>query len=130
MAVTKRSKQKDAIIDAVKNTKCHPTADWVYSEVKKAIPNISLGTVYRNLAKMADEGIISRLILGTTSEHFDGNTSPHYHVHCVDCDKIYDIENKPEFDVNEWAAQLFNGDIIEHYTVFTGRCSKCKNKYN
>lgn len=130
MNTSKRSKQRDAILDAVKNTKCHPTADWVYSEVRKIIPNISLGTVYRNLSKLSDERVIAKLSLGTASEHFDGNTELHYHVHCIDCDRIYDIENKLTFDINEWASELFNGEIFDHYTVFSGRCSKCKNKLN
>ncbi len=130
MSITKRSKQKDAILETLKNTKCHPTADWVYTEVRKSIPNISLGTVYRNLSKMSEEGIIKKLILGTSSEHFDGDISPHYHISCVDCNKIFDIHEKPVIDINKWASELFSGEIYEHYTVFAGKCSSCINKSN
>ena len=128
MVVTKRSKQRDAILEAVKNTKCHPTADWVYEEVRKTIPNISLGTVYRNLARLSEEKMILKLNLGTTSEHFDGNTNLHYHVYCTDCEKVYDVEEIPQFDFNEWAEKYFNGKIFEHYSVFIGKCSECINK--
>ena len=128
MVITKRSKQRDAILDVVKNTRCHPTADWVYEEVRKTIPNISLGTVYRNLAKLSEEKMILKLNLGTSSEHFDGNTNLHYHVYCTDCEKVYDIEETPGFNFNEWAEKLFNGKIFEHYTVFNGKCSECINK--
>jgi len=128
MSIVKRSKQRSAILDAVKNTKCHPTADWVYTEVRKSIPNISLGTVYRNLARLAEEKVITKLNMGTSSEHFDGNVKPHYHVACVECERIFDIEENVNFDINKWASKFFNGEIYEHYTVFTGKCSECNNK--
>ena len=127
MAITKSSKQRFAIMDVLRNTKCHPTAEWVYEEVRKKIPNISLGTVYRNLSKLSDDKSIVKLNIGTSSEHFDGNTIPHYHVSCVECGKIFDIEELPEFNMNKWASEKFNGEIIEHRTVFTGICSECKN---
>ncbi|MBQ1935230.1 MAG: transcriptional repressor, partial [Clostridia bacterium] len=57
MNTQKHSKQRDAIVQVLKNTKSHPTADWVYEEVRKQIPNISLGTVYRNLAKLSDDSL-------------------------------------------------------------------------
>ncbi len=127
MAVTKRSRQREAIIEVVMNTKCHPTADWVYSEVRKKIPNISLGTVYRNLSMLTEDGTIQKLNIGTSVEHFDGNPKPHYHVCCKICGRICDIEAKPLEMVNKWAADAFNGEIYEHYTMFVGKCSDCKN---
>ncbi len=127
MNTSKRSKQRDAILEVVKNTKTHPTADWVYEEVKKIIPNISLGTVYRNLSKLSDENIITKLGLGTEAEHFDGNTDLHYHVMCTDCGGIYDIEAEPLEMLNQWASKLYKGEIYKHSTIFFGRCEKCKN---
>ncbi len=128
MNTSKRSKQREAILGVLQNTKVHPTADWVYEEVRKQIPNISLGTVYRNLAKLSDEHMIVKLGLGTGTEHFDGNSSPHYHVMCTDCGAIDDIEAEPLNELNLWAAKLFNGEIYKHSTIFFGKCAKCKNK--
>ena len=127
MAITKSSKQRYAIMDVVKNTKCHPTAEWVYERVKEKIPNISLGTVYRNLSRLSEEKSVIKLNIGTASEHFDGNTALHYHVHCVECGRIFDIDEMPAFNMDEWASEKFNGEIIEHKTVFAGICSDCKN---
>ena len=126
MTTTKRSRQREAILEVVQSTKCHPTADWVYSEVRKVIPNISLGTVYRNLSMLSENGTIQKLHIGTSSEHFDGNPDVHYHVYCTQCGRIDDIEAKPFEKFNSWAADMYDGEIFEHQTMFTGRCSQCK----
>lgn len=128
MEVRKRSRQREAILEVVQGTKSHPTADWVYSEVRKQIPNISLGTVYRNLSYLSEEGTIQKLNIGTTVEHFDGNPRPHYHVCCTECGRIDDIEEMPQYNLNAWAAEMYDGEIFEHYTMFMGKCSQCKKK--
>ncbi len=127
MNTSKRSKQKEAILNVLRSTKVHPTADWVYEEVRKIIPNISLGTVYRNLSKLSDESVIIKLGLGTTVEHFDGNPLPHYHVMCTECGAIDDIEAEPLDELNNWASKLFKGEIYKHSAIFFGKCEKCKN---
>ncbi|MBE7032459.1 MAG: transcriptional repressor [Ruminococcaceae bacterium] len=127
MNTSKHSRQRDAILEVLKGTKVHPTADWVYSEVRKIIPNISLGTVYRNLSKLSDEKAIVKLGLGTSVEHFDGNPDPHYHVMCTECGAIKDIETEPLEEFNEWAKKLFNGEIYKHSAIFFGRCNECQN---
>ncbi len=125
MSTTKRSKQREAILDVLKNTTSHPTADWIYSRVRERIPNISLGTVYRNLAKLSDEKIIMKLGLGTDVEHFDGDTSPHYHVMCMECGGICDIHEKPLVKLDEWASGLYEGEIYKHSAIFFGKCKEC-----
>ncbi len=130
MNTTKRSRQREAILEVLRMTKVHPTADWVYREVRKEIPNISLGTVYRNLAKLSAEKAIVKLGLGTEVEHFDGNSEPHYHVMCTQCGAIDDIEAEPLSELNNWASKIFKGEIYEHSAVFFGKCEKCKIKHN
>ncbi|MBR5155441.1 MAG: transcriptional repressor [Clostridia bacterium] len=126
MNTSKHSRQRDAILEALRDTKAHPTADWVYEEVRKSIPNISLGTVYRNLAKLSDDNVIVKLGLGTGVEHFDGNPEPHYHVMCTECGAIDDIEAQPLNELNDWASKLFKGEIYKHSAIFFGKCEKCK----
>lgn len=126
MNTQKHSKQRDAIVEVLKQTKSHPTADWVYEEVRKQIPNISLGTVYRNLAKLADDNLIAKLGIGTSVEHFDGNPDPHYHVMCTECGRIYDIEAPMLLELNRWAEERFLGTVDKHSAVFFGRCYECK----
>lgn len=126
MNTSKRSRQREAILEVLQNTRAHPTADRIYEEVRKNIPNISLGTVYRNLAKLSDENIIIKVGFGSGIEHFDGNPRPHYHVMCTECGAIEDIEAEPLNELNLWASRLFKGEIYKHSAMFFGKCEKCK----
>lgn len=85
------SRQREEILRVVRETESHPTADWVYEQVRKALPHISLGTVYRNLNLLADEGLIQRVILDDGIVRFDGNTNEHHHFICTKTGKIYDV---------------------------------------
>lgn len=127
MNASKHSKQRDAILEVLYSTKAHPTADAIYEEVRKKIPNISLGTVYRNLAKLSEDNTIIKVNAGTGGEHFDGNPAPHYHVVCTQCGAIDDIDADPLEEVNLWAAKNFKGEIYKHSTIFFGKCERCKN---
>ncbi len=129
MSMVKRSKQRDAVLDAVKSTKSHPSASWVYSKVRETIPNISLGTVYRNLSMLAENNIIKKMELGLAEEHFDGNVDLHYHVVCKKCGKISDIESGPMDFINNMASENFEGDIYEHSIIFFGKCKNCKKVF-
>ncbi len=131
MNTSKRSKQRDTILEIIKNTKSHPSADVVYNAARKIIPNISLGTVYRNLSKLVEEKLIIKLDISAEAEHFDGNTNPHYHIVCAECGSIYDIDAAPFAELNTWAARLFRGEVYKHSVTFFGLCEACKNKkYN
>ena len=88
----KYSRQREMIKDFLMGRRDHPTADMVYSNVKRQNPNISLGTVYRNLTLLADMGEIRRLRLGDGTDHFDGDTSPHYHFICNTCGCVQDLQ--------------------------------------
>ncbi|MGQ9805372.1 MAG: Fur family transcriptional regulator [Chlorobiales bacterium] len=85
------SRQREEVLRVVRETESHPTADWVYEQVRKVLPHISLGTVYRNLNLLADEGLIQRVILDDGIVRFDGNTNEHHHFICTKTGKIYDV---------------------------------------
>ena len=127
MKTTKRSYQRDKILEVLRNTKCHPTAGYVYDKVKEDIPNISLGTVYRNLSKLSESGKISKLNLGTGSEHFDGDTSSHYHIVCTKCHAVVDVYEH-ETTLNDFAQKYYGGNIKGHSLVFYGECENCLGK--
>ncbi|MFN3344347.1 MAG: transcriptional repressor [Chloroherpetonaceae bacterium] len=85
------SRQREEILRVVRETESHPTADWVYEQVRKTLPHVSLGTVYRNLNLLADEGLVQRVILDDGVVRFDGNTHHHHHFICTKTGKIYDV---------------------------------------
>ena len=91
------SRQREAILNALRSTNTHPTASWIYSKVREQLPNISLGTVYRNLSALSSAGEILSINVGDGYEHFDGDISPHIHLHCRHCNSITDalLENDP-----------------------------------
>ena len=85
------SKQREAIYDILKNTKTHPDAEWVYNEVRREIPDVSLGTVYRNLKQLADSGAVVTIETEDKALHFDADVSPHMHFVCSRCGHIRDL---------------------------------------
>ncbi len=121
----KHSKQRDMIKDFLMSRKDHPTADIVYMNVRQQQPNISLGTVYRNLTLLADIGEIQRLRLGDGVDHFDADISEHYHFICNDCGSVIDLEMDSISSITDVAQKKFNGRISGHVTHFYGSCNSC-----
>ncbi len=112
------SRQREEILNIVRETTSHPTADWVYEQTRQILPSVSLGTVYRNLNLLAEEGLIQRLVFEDGKVHFDGNTHEHHHYLCQDSGKILDIEQ-------EYATKL-----IEQLYKDTGLKAKgCKIEF-
>ncbi len=85
------SRQREAIVNVLRSVNTHPTAAEVYKMVRESIPNISLGTVYRNLAELSSKGEILKLSVGDGHERFDGDVSPHLHLTCRNCGLIEDL---------------------------------------
>lgn len=94
MPALKYSRQREAIKSFLMTRKDHPTADVVYHSLRADFPNISLGTVYRNLTLLADLGEIARLRLGDGVDHFDADTSRHYHFICSECGSVLDLHTE------------------------------------
>lgn len=124
----KYSRQRESIKLYLAQTKEHPTADMVYTNIRKKHPNISLGTVYRNLKLLVDHGEIIKFSAGDGSDRFDGNTKPHYHFICTKCSEVSDIyiDDKVIESVNTSALSDFDGEINGHDILFYGNCSNCK----
>ncbi|WP_461811622.1 Fur family transcriptional regulator [Faecalimonas sp.] len=125
MSVLKYSRQRECIKEYLINTKEHPTADMVYLHVKKEFPNISLGTVYRNLNLLADLGEAVKISTLNGGDRFDGTTTPHYHFFCTDCGSVLDLDMENIDAINQLAGKNFNGEITSHNITFYGRCSDC-----
>ena len=95
------TRQKRVIQEVLCSTRSHPTADWIFEEARKQIPDISLGTVYRNLQVLLEEGKIQELNYGKAQSRFDGNPEPHYHFVCRECGRVMDfLDGAPGIDPN------------------------------
>ena len=129
MSVLKYSRQRESIKDYLTKTNEHPTADTVYTHVRQEYPNISLGTVYRNLNLLVEQGEAMKVECGDGYDHFDAICTPHYHFICKDCKRILDLD-LPNIDhINTLAQANFPGTIQEHSVYFSGVCSNCKIKH-
>jgi len=122
----KHSKQREALMRILKNTKSHPSAEWLHTELKKEFPNVSLATVYRNLNLLLLENQIIRLDVGSGTEHYDACCDTHYHLACKGCGAIIDITLPPFSELNRQTEELNNVLIEEHSLIFYGMCQKCK----
>lgn len=125
----KHFKKRDAILNCVKSTKVHPSAEWVFAELKPDISDLSLGTVYRNLALFKEQGLI--VSLGTVNgvERFDGNTHPHVHFICNGCGSVLDLEGvEVPPSLAQKAADLIGSVVEDCSLTYKGFCSTCKSK--
>ncbi len=124
----KYSKQREAILSLLRSTDSHPSADWLYENLRKDFPNISLGTVYRNLALLTENGDIIKIQTAFNKEHFDGFTEIHHHFVCQQCEKILDVTIDGMEKAQKQAAEKLQADVKDYSLVFYGVCSKCCNK--
>ncbi len=120
-----RSKQREAILQVLRSTDTHPTANWIYDEVRKIIPNISLGTVYRNLDALSKAGLILVIDVGDGFKHYDGDVSGHLHLQCKCCESITDIRFDDSFLSNLATNNGFTAEKAVY--VLSGLCKKCKS---
>lgn len=124
------SKQRTLILEAVKTEAIHPTAEQVYNKLKIACPNLSLGTVYRNLSFLADSGDIIKIeIMGNTTR-YDATIKPHYHMICQKCNKIFDIPYEVANDLADRVLKITGNEITSHDIAFKGICYKCTGRKN
>lgn len=122
----KHSKQRDAFLRTLRGTKAHPTAYWIYDELKKEFPNISLATVYRNLKLALEMGDIMCFNVNGV-EHYDADCSLHYHFICKSCGMIIDISKAP-IDGIENLVDTGEMSVDGYSLEFYGRCKNCKRE--
>lgn len=125
---TKKYRQTDArrvILEEIMNLDSHPTADEVYEIVRKRLPKVSLGTIYRNLEVLTGKGLIQKLEVGGSQRRFDGNTNNHYHLRCRECGRVIDLTTKPLKAIEETISQLADWEILGHRLELIGICLSC-----
>lgn len=132
MAETKLrySKQRETIYTVLKEDSTHPNVDRIYMNVRKIIPDISLGTVYRNLNLLADQKRILRLDVGDGVVHFDARIEPHYHLVCDECGSIQDLflDESLISPLIDKVQDICDDQIHSAEILFHGTCRHCSKK--
>lgn len=123
--MVRETKQRQIILETLKKSFDHPSADDLYVKVREQLPKISLGTVYRNLELLASNGLIMKIRSGGGQSRFDADLSEHLHFRCIECGKVQDVKDKIDFP--EIKESLNPGiQIIGRYMEYFGYCDSCK----
>jgi Fur family transcriptional regulator, peroxide stress response regulator len=128
MKVIKYSRQREAVLAELQGRRDHPTASTIYEALRKEDEHISLGTVYRNLNLLAEQGTIGRIACADGTDRFDYDTSEHYHFACKSCGMVKDLYMKK---ISRLAEPIDDSDIgsIDSYSlIFYGHCKKCQKQ--
>lgn len=120
--------QRRAILEELRNVKTHPTADEVYEMVRRRLPRISLGTVYRNLDWLAARGLVQRLAVAGRQMRFDADLEPHEHIRCVRCGRLGDLPASPVCDLATCYRKATDFEIIGHRLELLGYCPACRGR--
>jgi len=120
--------QRQVILDELRSAKDHPTADEIYVRVRRRLPRISLGTVYRNLENLAAEGIIQKLEMAGSQRRFDENPDKHYHIRCLGCGLLRDITISTKFPLVDLIDDTGGFEISGAKLEFLGLCPACSEK--
>ncbi|HLC41979.1 MAG TPA: transcriptional repressor [Methylomirabilota bacterium] len=116
--------QRRVILEMVRSTDTHPTAERVYHEVKKRVPRVSLGTVYRNLKLLTEQGLLAELADGHYTR-YDGKVGSHHHFRCSTCGRIFDLDEPLDRRLEERVASRTGFEVRDHRIEFFGRCAAC-----
>ena len=125
-----KSKKRDAILEALRAVDCHPTAEMLYDSLREEIPELSLGTVYRNLTVLEENGLVISVSHEGGHAHYDARTDPHAHFVCRICQSVTDLDF-PDCGVNVYPKieKMLNCTVESHSLCFTGVCEKCKKAF-
>jgi Fur family peroxide stress response transcriptional regulator len=130
MATLRKSKQRERILEYLRSNNSHPTAQRIYEDLLPEFPSLSLGTVYRNLNILAEQGQIRKLQYGSTFDRFDAVTGSHYHFVCRRCGRVYDLPLEHDPELEQRAAAETEHQVEDHRVDFFGVCAQCKRNKN
>jgi Fur family transcriptional regulator, peroxide stress response regulator len=122
----KETKQRELILLILQGTRSHPTADWIYDEARKKMPQISKSTVYRNLSILLARGEISALNISGTITRYEIKQKPHYHFRCEQCGKVFDLEDPIKEDMDRKVESNTGFQVKYHQLEFRGLCKECQ----
>jgi len=124
----RQTKQREAILRLLRSARSHYTADQVYDEVRRELPNISKGTIYRNLKVLHEMGLVSELSLNGSLSRFEAKRESHYHFRCEGCGKVFDLDEPINHVLEKRIADKTGFKVTHHQTEFRGLCKDCQQK--
>ncbi len=126
--VYRKSVQRQKIYELIKGSFEHPTAMSIYETLREKMPALSLGTVYRNLAILVEQGLVIRMPFKNGFDRFDANTLAHHHLICENCGKVEDISLPALAEIDKIAAKSNEFKILRHRIEFYGICRNCRKR--
>ncbi len=126
--IMRMTPQRKLILEILNKKNVHPTADDVYQMVRERLPKISLGTVYRNLELLSEQGRIKVVALGGNQRRYEGNSKEHYHLKCVSCGRLEDAPVETISFPDDLLAEKRDYEIVGHNLEFLGLCPACRAK--
>lgn len=124
------SKQRELILQTLLGNPVHPTADEVFLQVRRQSPRISLGTVYRNLNQLADNGMIRKISMANQPDRFDGTLEHHYHICCTECGSVMDVVCPGLERLEDFIEETTSFEVTGHQLIVHGVCARCASKIN
>lgn len=125
----KYSRQRELIQRTVEQNQVHPTADTVYSLVRESEPNISLGTVYRNLNLLYEQGVLRKICIPNASDRFDGRLDEHQHSICTRCGRMFDVGIEAVYELDEQIKGIADFTVTGYQVLIEGVCHRCSVKH-
>ncbi len=126
--MNRQTKQREAILRLLRSARSHHTADQIYDEVRKEVPSISKGTVYRNLKVLQEMGLVSELSLNNSLSRYEAKRESHYHFRCEHCGQVFDLDEPVNHQLDQRIARTTGFQVTHHQTEFRGLCWDCQQK--
>lgn len=117
--------QRSLVFDAVKELHCHAPANEIYEHVIKNHPNVSRGTIYRNLNLLSDMGEIRKVEIPNSADCYDHQCHDHYHLQCIKCGRVFDVDMDFILDLDLHINNTHGFEFVSHDIVFKGICPEC-----
>lgn len=124
----KLTPQRIAVYKYLKSTKSHPGAETIYKALHEEFPTMSLATVYKALKTLVSVNLIQELNVGEGNFRYDANVSSHPHIHCINCNRVDDIDDINFEDLNTKIKDYTEYEVLMNQVYFYGLCPKCKSK--
>jgi Fur family peroxide stress response transcriptional regulator len=125
-AKTRRSRQRNRIFEILEKSRNHPTANWIYDRLRKEFPNLSMGTVYRNLGVLVEQGLVNRIDFGSTFDRYEARILPHYHFICESCGSVTDLEVPVDETLTKKLRKATGLRATRHEIRLYGTCRTCE----